>query len=92
MTKKQRKRLDAIKVYRRRSWGSKCQLCGDRWHKGKTNYLIEKSGTCQYCMAYVAKVMGRGAAWLLKRRSTLNFWDDRLGKIGGKSKRTRRAA
>ena len=68
---------------RRKCWNDKCQFCGDRWHRSKSNYYIEKSECCMYCMQYIGKVLARGAAWVIKRRSTLRFWDERLASAQG---------
>ena len=66
--------------------GYDCEFCGDRWEQAKTNYL-QDSGVCLFCHQRLAAIMARGAAWALRRRATLEFWDRRLGSIVGAAAR-----
>ena len=68
---------------RRRLWSTNCQYCGTRWHKARSNYLIESSRVCLFCHQALNKAVERGAAWIIKRRQTLNVWDSRLASVTG---------
>ena len=84
-----RKGVDAR---RRQLWNEKCEFCGFRWHNAKTNVVQEESGVCVQCHTAVCKAIARGAAWIMKRRSTLNFWDDRLVATGVSARKSRKKA
>lgn len=70
----------SVLKWRRERWHNRCDYCGHRWRKAKTNYL-QPSGICLFCNQYLCQIVARGAAWIIKRRQTLNIWDRRLSTL-----------